>query len=111
MGEEMKARFLIIGDLSVASSSASTAGGAGGEAGAAKEWGDRLRRAMRGAVPGLDEGQEALQVSVWGAGLDPFFFPDAAAGAEEGGQAFKVRVCMYMPTYLFPSLGPPHHIT
>jgi hypothetical protein len=85
VGEEMKARFLIIGDLGV-----SSAGAGGG----AKEWGDRLRRAMRGAVPGLDEGQEALQVSVWGAGLDPFFFPDAAAGAEEG-RAFKVRVYVY----------------
>lgn len=94
VGEEMKEHFLLLGDLSVPSMESSTES----PTGATKGWERRLRRAMRGAVPGMDEGQEALQVSVWAAGLDPFFFP-ADGGGEEAGN-FKVRVLVVVCVYV-----------
>lgn len=94
VGEEMKEHFLLLGDLSVPSMESSTES----PTEATKGWERRLRRAMRGAVPGMDEGQEALQVSVWAAGLDPFFFP-ADGGGEEAGK-FKVRVLVGVCVYV-----------
>jgi hypothetical protein len=84
VGEEMKEHFLILGDLSAKTTTTAAAGG--------REWEAALRGAATAAVPGLDRGQEALQVAVWGAASDPFFFPDAAAGEESGNVVpFKVR--------------------
>lgn len=101
MGEEMKEHFLLLGDLAVPSAPARVL--MEGGTGAIKAWEAALRGAVKATVPGLDDGQEALQVSVWDARPDPFFFPsEGTAGGDEG--LFKVRtwihvyVCMYTRT-------------
>ncbi len=90
VGEEMKEHVVVLGDLISAASPTATAG--------EREWEAALREAAKAAVPGLDEGLEALQVTVWSAAPDPFFSPDAAAaaagegaGADGGAVPFKVR--------------------
>lgn len=88
VGEEMKERFLILGDMTSTASARRLQGGQ-----QSQEWEARLKDAAAAAVPGMDGGQEAMQVSVWDAAPDPFFSPKTAEEEEGmGQQVFKVRI-------------------